>query len=109
MMAELYNAPELKYHYCKTECPIGKAMPLATVQKPLEVATVHLLDSLNMDELDSYAKRLLRIASDGEISSEERQEVESILVALDKVSKAVSELRIIVERQPAKEAHHGTD
>ena len=25
MMAEVYNAPELKCIYCKSECPIGKA------------------------------------------------------------------------------------
>lgn len=110
MMAELYNAPELKYRYCKTECPIGKTMPLATTEKPLAVATVHLLDSLNTDELDRYAKRLLRIASDGEVSDEERREVENILEALDKVSNAVSELRIIVEkRRTGEAAGHGTD
>lgn len=108
MMAELYNAPELKYHYCKTECPIGKAMPLATVEKPLAVATIHLLDSLNMDELDAYSSRLLRIASDGEISHEEREEVKSILAALDKVSTAVSELRIIMDKHGEGAAADGT-
>lgn len=108
MMAELYNAPELKYHYCKTECPIGKAMPLATAEKPLAVATIHLLDSLNMAELDAYSSRLLRIASDGEISNEEREEVKSILAALDKVSTAVSELRIIMDKHGEGAAADGT-
>lgn len=104
MMAELYNAPELKNHYCRTECPIGRAMPLATSEKPLAEATVHLLDSLNTDEIDAYAKRLLRIASDGEVSDGERDEVKAILAALDKVTGAVSELRIIMEKHRAEEA-----
>ena len=30
MMAEVYNAPELKCIYCKSECPIGKELPIAT-------------------------------------------------------------------------------
>lgn len=105
MMSELYNSPELKYHYCKTECPIGKEMPLATSEKPLEVATVHLLDSLDMDGLERFTKRILKIAADGEISEEERREVENILSELDKISNAVSELRIIMgKRKNAGEA-----
>lgn len=99
MMAELYNAPELKYRYCKIECPIGKTMPLAITEKSITEATIHLLDSLDTDELEKYSKRLLKIAYDGKVTNEEHIEVESILKALDKVTNAVSELRIIVEKQ----------
>ena len=28
LMAELYNAPELKAWYCTTECPIGRSLPM---------------------------------------------------------------------------------
>lgn len=102
MMAELYNAPELKNHYCRTECPIGRTMPIATVEKPLAEATVHLLDSLNTDQINHYSKRLLRIASDGQLTAQERDEVKAIIQALDKVSTAVSELRIIIDKMPGQ-------
>jgi len=29
-MADVYNAPQLKPHYCKNVCPIGCEMPVAT-------------------------------------------------------------------------------
>lgn len=42
LMADLYNAPELKYGYRKYECPIGKMMPLATKVNGIEgIATSH--------------------------------------------------------------------
>lgn len=37
LMADLYNAPELKTGYCKYECPICSYLPVATEAKGLEV------------------------------------------------------------------------
>ena len=36
LMADLYNAPELKTGYCKHECPICSYLPVATEVKGLE-------------------------------------------------------------------------
>lgn len=36
LMADLYNAPELKTGYCKHECPICSYLPVATEAKGLE-------------------------------------------------------------------------
>lgn len=98
MMAELYNAPELKNHYCKTECPIGKQMPIATDVQTLEAAAVHLLGSLDTGEIEDYARRILRIASDGKVTEDERAETEAIIKALERICTAVSELKIITDR-----------
>ena len=45
-MADLYNCPELKNGYCKSECPIGKAMPLATEIKGIEGIALRLIREL---------------------------------------------------------------
>ena len=36
LMADLYNAPELKTGYCKYECPICSYLPVATEAKELK-------------------------------------------------------------------------
>ena len=99
MMSELYNAPELKYNYCKTECPIGRTLPLATEQVSLPQATVHLLGSMDFHQLAEYTRKLLKVAEDGEISDDEVSEVEPILKDLESISTAVSELRVLLERK----------
>ena len=40
LMADLYNAPELKTGYCKHECPICSYLPVATEAKGLEGITL---------------------------------------------------------------------
>lgn len=42
LMADLYNAPELKTGYCKHECPICSYLPVATEAKGLEGITLNL-------------------------------------------------------------------
>lgn len=110
MMAELYNAPQLKYLYCKQECPIGKFIPMATQEQPLEIAALHLLDSLDPHKIEEYSRRIIKIAADGSISAEEQKELELIMEALEQASKAISELGILVEKHKnGKERAHGTD
>lgn len=104
MMAEVYNAPNLRNAYCKNECPIGRTMALATGQATLEETTVHLLGSIAPRQLESCAQSLLRIAQDGEITDQELEELGPILETLDRISKATSELHILVERR----RRHGT-
>nr|WP_255820948.1 helix-turn-helix transcriptional regulator [Blautia sp. NSJ-166] len=43
LMADLYNAPELKTGYCKHECPICSYLPVATEAKGLEGITLLFL------------------------------------------------------------------
>jgi len=41
-MADVYNAPQLKPHYCKNVCPIGCEMPVATEETSIELATLRM-------------------------------------------------------------------
>lgn len=44
MMSDLYKTPELRSHYCKHECPIGRNLPLATQVSGLQSITVKILN-----------------------------------------------------------------
>lgn len=52
LMADLYNAPELKTGYCKYECPICSYLPVATEAKGLEGIALRLMKRLDCDELN---------------------------------------------------------
>lgn len=53
LMAELYNAPEMKTWYCSNECPIGRGFPIP--DEPLssvERTTLRLLRILNESKVE---------------------------------------------------------
>lgn len=59
MMAEVYNAPELKCIYCKSECPIGKELPIATEAGNIEGITVRMLAGLEDEKIDKIQKNII--------------------------------------------------
>jgi hypothetical protein len=99
MMAEVYNAPELKCIYCKSECPIGKELPIATEAGNIEGITVRMLAGLEDEKIDKIQKTLLRIAEDGKVEAAEREKLKEMVQSLDGVYKAITELRMIAERK----------
>lgn len=99
MMAEVYNAPELKCNFCKSECPIGKELPIATKTGNIEGITVRMLAGLEDEKIDKIQKTLLRIAADGKVEANESEELKEIVSSLDEVYKAITELRMMAERK----------
>ena len=99
MMAEVYNAPELKCIYCKSECPIGKELPIATEAGNIEGITVRMLAGLEDEKIDKIQKTLLRIDEDGKVEAAEREKLKEMVQSLDGVYKAITELRMITERK----------
>lgn len=96
LMAELYNAPELKAWYCTTECPIGKSFPMPSADiSTVERTTMQLLKRLKQDEVENVKDTLIDITADGVISSDERVDLVQILEYLDGLIKAAGELRLI--------------
>lgn len=65
LMADLYNAPELKTGYCKYECPICSYLPVATEAKGLEGIALRLMKRLDCDELNRIKKELVDISITG--------------------------------------------
>lgn len=97
-MADVYNAPHLRNHYCKNECPIGQRLPIATGENSLELVTIRLLNSMDDGELASAKKELLSIAEDGTISEEEQYRVRDLMITLDRLAESISALRLIAEK-----------
>ena len=98
LMADLYNAPELKTGYCKHECPICSYLPVATEAKGLEGITLRLMKRLDYYELNRIKKELVDITEDGIIDETEKPELKKILAFLDEVAESISELKIVGEK-----------
>ena len=97
-MSDLYNCPELKTSYCKSECPIGKTMPLATQITGIEGIALRLVKQLDFDEIMQMKKSLIDIAVDGVISDDEKPELQAIMTRLNELSEVISEIRLISEK-----------
>ena len=96
LMAELYNAPELKAWYCTTECPIGRSLPMPSANiSTVERTTMRLLKQLRQDEVQDIKDSLIEITADGVISEDEKVDLAEILEYLDELIKAAGELRLI--------------
>lgn len=96
LMAELYNAPELKAWYCTTECPIGRSFPMPSANiSTVERTTMRLLKQLRQDEVQDIKDSLIEITADGVISEDEKVDLAEILEYLDELIKAAGELRLI--------------
>ena len=98
LMADLYKAPELKNQYCKTECPIGQQMPIATEIKGLEGITLRLIREFDAARLEEVKQQLMDIASDGIVDESEKPYLEKILASLDQIAKVISEMRLVGEK-----------
>lgn len=96
LMAELYNAPELKIWYCSNECPIGRQLPMPSDEvSSVERATLKLLRKLKEDDIDDFRDALIDIAADGVISEDEKVELAEILTYLDELIIAAGELKLL--------------
>ncbi len=96
LMADLYNAPEIKNFYCTNECPIGEH----TVHK-LEIAeldrlTIKVLSALR--GIDSVKDKLIDIVADGVIAENEKPDLDAVLKALDEITIYSQELRLWAEK-----------
>jgi len=86
LMAELYNAPELKAWYCSEECPIGKGFPVPSAEiTTVERTTMQLLRQLRADDVRIVTDTLIDITADGVISADERVDLENVIDYLDNV------------------------
>ncbi len=92
LMADLYNAPELKNYYCTNECPIGEKTVKKIEVKEIDRTTIELLSTLK--KIPNVSDILLTIAEDGIISPDEEESLLEILEVLEKVSIKTQELQL---------------
>lgn len=95
LMADLYNAPELKNYYCTEMCPIGCGFPKVEVLD-LDRITVKTLAVLQ--KMDKTKTDFLKIMADGMVSEEEVPELKQILNILDEFEAVKQTLDIWVQK-----------
>ncbi len=100
LMAELYNAPDLRSYYCHYQCPIGAIDIHPVYSEQLEGITLNILAEMNM--LDRLKNRLIEIAADGQITDDEEADFNKILENLDGISKRAQELKVYAEKNRKK-------
>lgn len=103
MMADVYNAPQLKNLYCKQQCPLGKEQQLEIEVKSLEAIAVNIVSKLDLEEINGIKKQLLKISEDGKISLNEEKEFVEISVALEELATTISGLKLLKEKLTSKE------
>ena len=101
LMAELYKAPQLRTLYCKTECPIGKFIPVATELKGIETVVIQLIHLLDESKIDDIKRNLLSVASDGKIDNYDIPVLKEIKAHLEKIQTAISSLSLICDKEEA--------
>ena len=95
LMADLYNAPELRNYYCTTSCPLGKDIPKVDIQE-LDRIAVKALSSFR--KIAAAKEKFLDVVEDGVVTEEERPELDEVMNILDEVSTIANSLRVWAEK-----------
>lgn len=74
-MADLYNAPELRNHYCKYSCPLGQDVPLVDTESLDRIAVEELLGCEITDEQFEQALKHARHKQEYIYQREQREVV----------------------------------
>lgn len=98
MMADLYNAPQLKAHYCACECIMGQDMVIGSELNSIELVTVKIMKLFSESKLGEIKDQLVDIASDGVVSDNEILLLQDIVVYLNGAAKAIDELNLILQK-----------
>lgn len=100
LMADLYNAPELRHWYCRNVCPLGEDMPQIELGE-LDRLTIKTLAVLK--KATSVKDDLLDITLDGVITLEEKPKLEEIIQTLREVTSVAQSLIVWAEKNNNEE------
>ena len=98
-MAQGYKKPSLCNYYCSHQCPIGKEYVPEVQIKELSAIVIEMLASLN--SVNKTKERLIEIAADGIISSDEIDDFIHIQNELERISITVETLQLWAEKMLA--------
>lgn len=100
-MADLYGMPEMESHYCKMCCPIGKHVgsSLTCEVKTIESVAVNFLTHTNREDMQDMQNTVLKIAIDGKISQQEREQLRNVVEFIENIARDVSDMKILLERK----------
>ncbi len=95
LMADLYNAPELRNFYCTEICPLGSDMPKVTIED---------LDRVSLKAISVFRKvgqtreLLLDITEDGVITEDEKGDLQKVLANLEELEGVTQNLKLWVKK-----------
>lgn len=95
LMADLYNAPEIKNYYCTEVCPLGYDSP-KIVMEDIDRISVRALASFR--KIAGAKDKLLDIVEDGLITEDEKPELEELLSVLDEITSITQTLKLWAEK-----------
>lgn len=99
LMADAYNAPELRSWYCSNECPLGKDCREIS-EMPPERALLRLRNSVA--ELDDSMEQLAMIMDDGIIDNNEKTLLPGLHEQFVELRRRIDENLAILERASKK-------
>ena len=95
LMADLYNAPELRNFYCTEICPLGSDMPKVTIED---------LDRVSLKAISVFRKvgqtreLFLDITEDGVITEDEKGDLQKVLANLEELEGVTQNLKLWVKK-----------
>ena len=96
LMSDKYKAPDLCNYYCANECPIGEQYVPEIKMKNLSNIVLEMLSSLN--SMNKQKDRLIDIAADGKIDTDEIKDFIHIQEELERISITVEALQLWAEK-----------
>lgn len=95
LMADLYNAPELRNFYCRNCCPLGENVPEINAAG-IDRITIKALASFR--KIGETKELLLSITEDGIISEDEKTELDKVLRNLEELEAVSQNLRAWIKK-----------
>lgn len=95
LMADLYNAPELRNFYCRNCCPLGENVPEISAAG-IDRITIKALASFR--KIGETKEILLSITEDGIISEDEKPEMDKVLKNLEELETVSQNLRVWIKK-----------
>lgn len=95
LMADLYNAPELRNFYCRNCCPLGEDVPEINAAG-IDRITIKALASFR--KIGETKELLLSITEDGIISEDEKTEMDKVLRNLEELEAVSQNLRAWIKK-----------
>ena len=95
LMADAYNAPELRAWYCSNECPLGRDCR-EIPEMPAERVVLRVQNKLPGVERD--LAEIARIYDDGVIDEEEREQIPALTESILEAKRRLDEVLAVLEK-----------
>lgn len=100
LMADTYNAPELRSYYCHNTCPLGTDVCEAGTDS---LDRISLSAVSSMRRIETARELLLDITEDGVIEETEKEDLDKVIRTLEEITRITTKLKCWRARHFGKE------